>query len=164
MAMFSNGANASPERSRPSGEHGLSILAKGMRFVGELVTDGVVKIEGTVEGTVRAEGQVLVAKGGVVKGDIHTKEAVIGGEVNGAIYADYRLEAQSTSVITGDVNTPRVLVHDGGKLNGRIDMSGKHKRTETKPTTGQKEMAEGQKTEKRATPFEVVRELEAVSR
>lgn len=166
MAMFSNGGSAPPERTRSAGEHGLSILAKGMRFVGELVTDGVVKIEGTVEGTVRAEGQVLVAKDGVVKGDIYTKEAVIGGEVNGAIYADYRLEAQSTSVITGDVNTPRVLVHDGGKLNGRIDMSGKHKKAEAKPATDQKTNAQpqAQKTEKKATPFEVIRELETANR
>jgi cytoskeletal protein CcmA (bactofilin family) len=85
--------------------------------------------------------------------------------VNGAIYADYRLEAQSTSVITGDINTPRVLVHDGGKLNGRIDMSGKHKKAENKPTSSQKDSAlQSQKTEKKTPPFEVVRELEAAAR
>ena len=65
MALFTT---PQEERSRPAtprGEPSLSIIAAGMRVEGELRTDGVVKIEGTVVGSVRAEQQVLVAKGGI---------------------------------------------------------------------------------------------------
>ncbi len=41
-------------------EAGLSIIGTGMRVVGDITADGVVKIEGTVVGTVRAGRQVLV--------------------------------------------------------------------------------------------------------
>ncbi len=61
----------------------LSIIGPGMRVVGDITADGVVKIEGTVVGTVRAGRQVLVAKGGEVEGDVVTREAIIGGEVRG---------------------------------------------------------------------------------
>jgi len=110
-------AAASPHR-----EPGLSVIAPGMRVEGELVTDGVVKIEGTVVGTIRAEQQVLVAKGGVVEGDIHTREAVLGGEVRGAILAHERVEVQATSVVHGDIGTQRIVVHEGGEVNGNVRM------------------------------------------
>lgn len=124
MAMFA-GAQTSPsgERgSRRGGEVGLTILANDMRLVGEFETRGVVKIEGCVEGTVRADTQVLIVKGGVVKGDVHTKEAVIGGAVHGNVFAEARVEIQDGSEIHGDVTTPRVAIHEGGQLNGRLHM------------------------------------------
>ncbi len=155
MAMFSTGNTGErPVKPRSPNEHSLSILAKGMYFTGELRTDGVVKIEGTVEGTVRADGQVLVAKDGVVLGDIHTREAVIGGEVRGAVFAEERLEVQMTSLITGDIHTPKILVHDGGKINGKISMS---KSETARPKTNSSKRPTLTSNDER--PFEVVGEV-----
>jgi cytoskeletal protein CcmA (bactofilin family) len=98
----------------------LSIIAAGMTITGDLTTDGVVKIEGRVQGTVRAGQQVLISKGGQVQGDINTKEAVVGGEVNGAIRAEDRVEVQATAVIEGDILTRRILVMEGGRVNGEM--------------------------------------------
>jgi len=128
MAMFSSGAgdDSRPTQQRTalgSKEPGLSIVAVGMRVSGELDTNGVVKVEGTVVGCVRAERQVLVAKGGLVDGDILTREAIIGGEVRGAIYADERVEVQASSTINGDITTQRIVVQEGGEVNGRIQMT-----------------------------------------
>ena len=106
----------------PRPEAALSVIAPGMRITGELVSDGVVKVEGMVIGTVRADRQVLVAKGGTIKGDIFTRDAIIGGEVHGAILADERVEVQSTSVIVGDITTIRIIVHEGGEVNGHVRM------------------------------------------
>src|SRR5256712_13903612 len=65
-------------------EAGLSIIGTGMRVVGDITADGVVKIEGTVVGTVRAGRQVLVGKGGEVEGDVISREAIIGGGGSGS--------------------------------------------------------------------------------
>lgn len=118
MAIFN-------EKTRGSGdgvEAGLSIIGTGMRVVGDITAEGVVKVEGTVVGTVRAGRQVLVAKGGEVEGDILTREAIIGGEVRGAIRAEERVELQITSVVHGDIATRRLLVQEGGEINGVIRM------------------------------------------
>src|SRR6266513_1197304 len=84
--------------------------------------DGVVKIEGSVNGTVRAAKQVLVARGGEVDGDVVSREAIIGGDVRGAIYAEERVELQATSVVHGDVHTKRLLIQEGGEINGVLRM------------------------------------------
>lgn len=125
MARFSS-ARSDPDRSGGASEGApqtLSILARGMCVIGELRSDGVVKIEGKVEGSVRAKGQVLVVKGGVVEGDIFTREAVVGGEVRGAIFADERVELQTSSKIDGDVTTPQIIIQEGGEINGNVRMA-----------------------------------------
>jgi cytoskeletal protein CcmA (bactofilin family) len=118
MAMFTEKGQGGGLES----EAGLSIIGTGMRVVGDITADGVVKIEGTVVGTVRAARQVLVGKGGEVEGDVISREAIIGGEVRGSIRADERIEIQSTSVVHGDVVAKRLLVQEGGEINGVVRM------------------------------------------
>ncbi len=123
MSMFT-ASTPEAKRSAPTSQHepALSVIAPGMRVEGELVTDGVVKIEGTVVGSVRAEQQVLVARGGAVEGDIYTREAILGGEVRGSILAQERVEVQASSVVHGDISTQRIVVHEGGEVNGHVRM------------------------------------------
>ncbi|MBE0594714.1 MAG: polymer-forming cytoskeletal protein [Gemmatimonadales bacterium] len=123
MAAFSS----SSDRSSDSGKHGsresaLSIIAPGTRITGELVTDGVVKIEGIVDGTIRAQREVLVAKGGRVQGDIHTRDVVVGGEVVGSIFADERVEVQPGSAVHGDIASKKLIIQEGGEVNGQVRM------------------------------------------
>ncbi len=116
MAMFTEKSGLSAT------EAGLSIIGSGMRVVGDISAEGVVKIEGTVVGTVQAGRQVLVAKGGLVEGDVVTREAIIGGEVRGSIQASERVELQTTSLVHGDIATHRLLVQEGGEINGVLRM------------------------------------------
>lgn len=118
MGMFDK--KSAREPAPPTG--GLSIIAVGMRVLGDIDSDGTVKVEGTVDGHVLAKNQVLVAKGGVVHGDIDAREAVVGGAVNGAIRAIERVEVQSGATVHGDITTRRISVAEGGALNGMIRM------------------------------------------
>jgi cytoskeletal protein CcmA (bactofilin family) len=128
MAMFSSAPRDADRTTgtRTNGPEGLSILAAGTRIKGEVEVEGVIKIEGTVEGTVKAQGQVLVVKGGIVEGDIYARQAIIGGEARGAVFADERVEVQATSIVNGDITTPQITVLEGGKINGNIRMENPH--------------------------------------
>jgi cytoskeletal protein CcmA (bactofilin family) len=117
MAIFTEKGHGAPES-----ETGLSIIGTGMRVVGDITAEGVVKIEGTVVGTVRAGRQVLVGKGGEVEGDVISREAIIGGEVRGSIRADERVEIQASCVVHGDIAAKRLLVQEGGEINGVVRM------------------------------------------
>ncbi|HEY0017887.1 MAG TPA: polymer-forming cytoskeletal protein [Longimicrobium sp.] len=107
-----------------SGEASISIIGPGMNIIGNLSTDGTVRVEGRIEGTVRAGKAVLIGKGGEVVGDILTQDAVIGGRVHGTILAESRLEIQSTSVIDGQirVRTGHLVVEEGAVHNGQTQM------------------------------------------
>src|SRR5687767_14134839 len=110
---------ASPQASR---EGVISIIGPGMRVTGDCDTEGTLRIEGTVEGTVRAGKAVVVGKDGIVQGDVFTQDAVIGGRVTGTVIAERRLELQATCIIEGEIRARRIKLDEGGKVNGKVQM------------------------------------------
>jgi len=116
---FTGGSDRGREGTR---DGGLSIVSVGTRIVGEIATDGVLKIEGEVNGSIRAGQQVLVAKGGSIDGDIYTREAVVGGTVRGSIYAEARVEIQEQASVHGDIATKKLVVQEDGEVNGHVRM------------------------------------------
>ena len=100
----------------------ISIIAPGTKIKGDCETDGTLRVEGTVEGMIKAAKAVVVGKDGVVVGDIATQDAVIGGKVTGTVVAESRLELQATCVIDGEIRARRVKLDEGGKVNGTVNM------------------------------------------
>jgi cytoskeletal protein CcmA (bactofilin family) len=115
------------------GESGLTIIAAGTRVTGDVESDGVVKVEGEVVGGVRAERQVLVARGGRVEGDVVSPDAVLGGVVQGSVAAEERVEVQPGAVVHGDIVTGRLIVQEGGEVNGSVHMTNGRAGTATAP-------------------------------
>src|SRR3954471_12691886 len=125
MGLFSNPARdeqGNELRRRRTDQIPFSIIASDMTVIGDLETEGVVRIEGRIRGTVRAAAQVLVAAGAVIEGDLHTQEAVVAGQVSGAIHAGDRVELQASAVVTGDIVTPRIAIVEGAKVSGEVKM------------------------------------------
>jgi len=122
MAIFNKDARAADETRSPGpgGSSSLSIIAAGTSIDGDIETEGVIRVEGRVEGSIHAGRQVLIGRQGEVRGDITTREAVVGGKVEGTINASERLEVQSTSLINGDINTRAIAVVEGGRINGTV--------------------------------------------
>lgn len=115
MARDHDSSSASPDAV-------ISIIGPGMTIVGDCQTDGTVRIEGAVEGSVKAGKAVVIGKQGRVAGDIVTQDAVISGTVEGTVTAASRLELQATCRIDGEVHTRRMQLEEGAVLNGNVVM------------------------------------------
>lgn len=117
---------------QPGRDAVISIIGPGMRVNGDCETEGTLRIEGIVNGKVQAGKAVVVGRDGVVKGDIITQDAVIGGHVTGKVIAESRLELQETCVIDGEIRARRIKLEEGGRVNGLIhtgDVTGGQKPT-----------------------------------
>jgi cytoskeletal protein CcmA (bactofilin family) len=115
----------------------ISIIGPGMKVVGDCLTDGTVRVEGTVEGSVKAGKAVVVGKQGAVIGDVQTQDAVISGRVSGSLVAESRLELQATCQIDGEVRTRRMQLEEGAILNGTVHMSESRRAGTSRPTSAQ---------------------------
>jgi cytoskeletal protein CcmA (bactofilin family) len=125
MGIFSNPARdeqGNELKRRRTDQIPFSIIASDMTVIGDLETQGVVRIEGRVKGAVRVGAQVLVSAGAVIEGDLHTQEAVIAGQVSGGIHAKERVELQATAVVAGDIHTPRIAIVEGARVSGEVKM------------------------------------------
>jgi len=129
MAMFSKTDERSA-RDRATvprignAENAISIIGSGMQIQGDIVTDGTVRVEGKIKGTIRAGKAVVLGKEAEVVGDIFTQDAVIGGRVTGTLVAESRLELQSTCVVDGSVRAraEHLQLQEGARFNGQIEM------------------------------------------
>jgi cytoskeletal protein CcmA (bactofilin family) len=130
MAMFKKSDDKSTrERGGPplrlvAGESAISIIGPGMHVQGDLTTDGTVRVEGRITGTIRAGKAVVLGKDAEVLGDVFTQDAVIGGRVTGTLVAESRLELQSTSVVEGTIRAcaAHLRLDEGARFNGQVEM------------------------------------------
>jgi cytoskeletal protein CcmA (bactofilin family) len=67
----------------------------------------------------------IIASDMTVIGDLETLEAVIAGQVKGAIHARERVELQATAMVAGDILTPRISIIEGGRVTGEVKMDSK---------------------------------------
>ena len=125
MAMFSKDAGSRPEPRAPGApvEAALSIIAAGMKITGDVDTSGVLKVDGEINGSITGARQVLLGRGGAVRGNVAAGEVVVGGHVEGSVSASERLELQATATVTGDIETRSIIVLEGAKINGLVRMT-----------------------------------------
>lgn len=100
----------------------VSVIGPGMEIVGDIKCDGTVRVEGRVEGSIKATKSVVVGKGGTVKGDIETQDVVVAGSITGTVNGASRVELQETCRVEGDIRSRRVKLDEGGRVEGRLHM------------------------------------------
>lgn len=101
-----------------------SILGPASKVAGDFVADENLEIKGLVEGCVRAKNsRVTVRREGLVQSQIVARSVRVEGTVRGNVSAEDWVEVKRGGVIRGDVHAPRVVLHDGAIVTGRISMS-----------------------------------------
>lgn len=106
----------------PADAGAMSVIGTGMRIMGDVESNGTIKVEGVIEGAVRGARQLLLGRSGVVHGDIYAGDAILGGKVVGTVVATERVEIQGTASVEGDIQTKSIVVFEGGSINGTVRM------------------------------------------
>ena len=100
----------------------VSVIGPGMEITGDIKCDGTVRVEGKVEGSIRATKSVVVGQTGSVTGDIETQDVVVGGAVTGTVVGASRVELHDTCRVRGDIQSRRIKLDEGGHVEGRLHM------------------------------------------
>jgi len=121
-------------------------IGQSIHIKGELTGNEDLTIEGKVEGKVFLKDHNLtIGSNGKILAEIQAKTVMILGEVTGNITADDKVEVAATGSMRGDIHAPRVVLADGGKFKGSIDMDSKKSErpvsTSTSASTSKSESA-----------------------
>lgn len=100
-----------------SGEH-FSVVSAECYFQGTLNVQGSLRVDGTLEGAVDNARHVVVGDGGKIVGDVTAEIVVCGGTIEGNVCADM-LEILSKASILGDIRAQKMIVEEGGRIDGR---------------------------------------------
>jgi cytoskeletal protein CcmA (bactofilin family) len=113
--------------SRPRAVNGTSeasnvVLGSRDSLTGTLVVEGNLRILGSVEGEVRATGDVDLDASAVVQARVEGRNINVRGELTGDVTASARLSVGGSGIVNGNVRTPRLQVDDGATVNGSVTM------------------------------------------
>ncbi|MGY0391296.1 bactofilin family protein [Bizionia sp. KMM 8389] len=136
--MFSENKKSKSSFENSSNQN---LIAQGTRIVGDLESDGDFRIDGTVEGTIKTAGKIVVGKSGFVSGTIVGTDAYFEGKFSGTLSITGILTLKSTAVIEGDVTLGKLAVEPGATFNVNCTMNSAKKKTNTheRKQTQQKE-------------------------
>ena len=105
-----------------SGEH-YSVVSAECYFQGTLSVQGSLRVDGTLEGSVDNARHVIVGTDGKILGDVTAQIVVCGGVIEGNVCADM-LEVLAPAFIKGDIRAKKVIVEEGGRIEGLCVIGG----------------------------------------
>ena len=128
--QFADDASASrppsPRGYRAGGPHApedITTIGRGVVIEGEVKGGEDLVIDGRVDGTIELPQHALtVGPTGEVKAQLSAKSVIVLGKVSGTIQASERVSIGETGSVEGAVSAPRLVMVDGARLQGRVDM------------------------------------------
>lgn len=99
-----------------------TIIGKGTNVEGTVNIEGATRIDGTVTGKLVADDVVTIGATGVVKAEIKARSIVVGGRVEGNLFASEKIELQAKSELIGDITAKSLLVEHGAVFHGNSRM------------------------------------------
>jgi cytoskeletal protein CcmA (bactofilin family) len=90
---------------------------------GDVTCDEPLRIDGRVTGNILLrEAELTVGKAAKVDADVRSTRVLVLGTVNGNVAATDRIELGESANVTGSLSADRVVLIEGARFNGRIDM------------------------------------------
>ncbi len=100
-------------------------LGKNLKINGTVSGQGNLIILGTFDGDFDLKGQLKVAQGAVIKGNINATGVSINGNVDGTIVAKERILLDTAASMKGRLETPKISIQDGAVFDGELQMNAK---------------------------------------
>ena len=142
---------SSNPQARP-GDKTVATIGATMSLKGDLAGKEDILIKGKIEGSVVLnDNDMVVDESGQLEGSVIARHVLIRGEINGEIQGLERVTIAATGRVQGTIAAPRVVLEDGGRFKGMIDMPFEKKSAGSQP---QKSAELSPATPKRVTAAE----------
>ncbi|MCF8303837.1 MAG: polymer-forming cytoskeletal protein [Bacteroidales bacterium] len=100
----------------------VNLIATGTTLQGEIESKGDMRIDGTLEGTIKSSGKVVIGTTGKVKGEIYCQNADISGQVDAKVNVRELLSLKASSSFAGEIKTDKLAIEPGARFSGTCNM------------------------------------------
>lgn len=107
----------------PATSAGYSVLDAQLTVRGDIETEGTLRVDGKLDGSIRRADIVVIGEGATVVGDISAREVIVGGSVQGNVTATTRIELQPSAVVSGDIDAGAIMIQEGCVVQGRLTVT-----------------------------------------
>jgi len=99
-----------------------NFIGTGTVIKGDIESNGDIRIDGQLIGSLKSNGKIVVGQTGSIEGDLTCKQAEIAGKVKGNIKTEELTALKATSKVEVDLNTKQLLIEVGAQFTGKCVM------------------------------------------
>ena len=129
-----------PATSTTSQSRQLATIGPSIHIKGELTGEEGLIIDGQVEGTINLKNNdLIIARNGQIQANVYAKTITIEGKLRGDLNGKEKVIIRESGDVQGNIVSPRVVLEDGARFKGSIDMQGSEASQpgkKTEPVTG----------------------------
>jgi cytoskeletal protein CcmA (bactofilin family) len=100
----------------------INIMNAGTSIIGDLNSEGDLRIDGTVKGSITVKTKLVLGPSSKVDGNVKAANCDVQGTVNGNITIEDLLTVKSTAKIVGDIKSQKLVIESGAEFNGNSQM------------------------------------------
>ena len=101
----------------------LNILGSGTNIVGNIVSQGDVRVDGILDGNLTTQSKLVIGTTGRISGEIKCKDCEVSGAVKGKIQVENLLMLRATAVVEGEIRTTKLAIEPNAVFTGTCSMS-----------------------------------------
>jgi cytoskeletal protein CcmA (bactofilin family) len=94
-----------------------TVIAKGLKIVGSVTAEGLVEVNGQIEGELHCTS-LVIARGAHVTGTVAAERVVVDGNVEGPIQGG-EVVLKSQAHVVGDIHHQSLAIESGAYFDGR---------------------------------------------
>ena len=99
-----------------------TLIGEQCYIIGSLNGNGLIKIDGSIDGDLFCEDDVILGEPGHIKGNIVCNNAYIHGIIHGNISCKSTLTIENCGKVNGDILVKKLMISEGGILDGKCTM------------------------------------------
>jgi cytoskeletal protein CcmA (bactofilin family) len=111
-----------------NGKH--SRIESSTSIKGDIISEGDFRIDGTLEGSIKTNGKIVIGKEGLVNGGLSCNNADVEGKIKGNLFVSETLNLRSTCHIEGEVVIGKLVVESGANFNASCSMNKQGKKAD----------------------------------
>lgn len=116
--------NKSETKSSGSESTSVNLIGAGTSIEGDVTTSGDIRIDGSLTGSIKVKGKLVLGVSGSVDGEVVCQNADLSGSLNGKIEVSELLSLKASAKLTGDIYTNKIAVEPGASFSGSCSMGG----------------------------------------
>ena len=119
--MFSK-SNSDMSRANEKSSGTVNAIGQGSTIKGDIITEGDLRIDGVLIGTINTKGRLVLGETGIVEGEVVCQNALIAGTVKARIQVTELLSLKATANLHGDIITNKLSIEPGANFTGSCSM------------------------------------------
>lgn len=100
-----------------------TVVGHSVKIEGDLVSEGDIKVDGIVSGSVRTSKSLFIGPTAKIEADVEAGSVTVAGNVAGNVKARDVVVILQTGSVTGDINCKSLAIEEGAYFVGKCTMA-----------------------------------------